>query len=109
MVAHPHRPDVIYNFPLVADALRFPPEGRCRVYRSEDAGETWTGLSNGLPTDGFFSAVMRDAMCVDDADPAGVYFGSRSGEIWASPDEGDNWLPVAEHLPDVFSLRAAVI
>jgi hypothetical protein len=52
---------------------------------------------------------MRDAMCADDADPTGIYFGSRSGEIWASPDEGDTWRPVAAHLPDVFSLRAAVI
>ncbi|HEV7973487.1 exo-alpha-sialidase [Amycolatopsis sp.] len=109
MLSHPRRPDVIYNFPLVADALRFPPEGRCRVYRSEDAGETWTGLSNGLPEGGFFSAVMRDAMCADDADPAGIYFGSRSGEVWGSPDEGDSWHSVAEHLPDVFCVRAAVI
>jgi hypothetical protein len=80
MVAHPHRPEVIYNFPLVADALRFPPEGRCRVYRSEDAGGSWTGLGKGLPDEGFYSAVMRDAMCADDAEPTGIYFGSRSGQ-----------------------------
>jgi photosystem II stability/assembly factor-like uncharacterized protein len=109
MVAHPHRPEVIYNFPLVADLLRFPPEGRCRVYRSEDAGDSWTALGKGLPDEAFYSAVMRDAMCADDAEPTGIYFGSRSGEIWASPDEGDTWRPVAAHLPDVFSLRAAVI
>jgi hypothetical protein len=79
------------------------------VYRSEDAGETWTGLTKGLPEGGFFSAVMRDAMCADDADPTGVYFGSRSGEVWGSPDEGESWHLVTEHLPDVFCLRAAVI
>jgi hypothetical protein len=79
------------------------------VYRSEDAGETWTGSSKGLPEDGFFSAVMRDAMCAEDADPAGIYFGSRSGEVWGSPDDGESWQPVAEHLPEVFCLRAAVI
>ena len=56
MLAHPHRPDVIYNFPLVADVLRFPPDGRCSVYRSDDAG-----VEQG--PDGFFPAVMRDAMC----------------------------------------------
>ncbi|SDX09433.1 hypothetical protein SAMN05421504_102290 [Amycolatopsis xylanica] len=109
MVAHPRKPDVIYNFPLVADVLRFPPDGRCRVYRSEDAGESWTGLGKGLPSEGFYSAVMRDAMCADDADPAGIYFGSRSGEVWMSPDEGESWQLVAEHLPDVFCVRAAVI
>ncbi|WP_199431504.1 WD40/YVTN/BNR-like repeat-containing protein [Qaidamihabitans albus] len=109
MVAHPRRPEVIYNFPLDSSMMRFPPAGRCRVYRSEDAGAMWTGLSKGLPEGGFWSAVMRDSMCADDADPAGVYFGSRSGEVWASPDEGETWNQVAAHLPDVFCVRAAVI
>lgn len=108
MVTHPHRPEVVYGFPLTADALRFPPEGRCRVYRTEDAGASWSALSEGLPSV-FWSAVMRDAMCVDDADIAGVYFGSRSGEVYASRDEGDSWERIAENLPDVLSLRAAVV
>lgn len=108
MVCHPHRPDVIYNFPLQADGMRFPVDGKCRVYRSEDAGKSWDGLSAGLP-DGFWTAVMRDAMCVDDAERAGVYFGSRSGEVWASRDEGESWGRVAGSLPDVLSVRAAVV
>jgi len=109
MVSHPHRPGVIYTFPLEADIRRFPPDQRARVYRSEDAGESWTGLDKGLPTEPFYSAVMRDAMCCDNADPAGVYFGTRSGEVYASADEGDTWRPVASHLPDVLSVRAAVV
>lgn len=109
MVAHPHRQDVIYNFPLQADSERFPPGGRCQVYRSEDAGGSWTALSAGLPAAGFWSSVLRDAMCADDADPAGVYFGSRTGEVYASRDEGDSWAQVAAHLPDVTCVRAAVV
>ena len=108
MAAHPHRPDVIYAFPLSADAMRFPPDGRCQVYRSADAGESWTALSDGLP-ERFWSAVMRDALCVDNADPAGVYFGSRSGEVYGSRDEGESWHLIAQHLPDVLSVRAAVV
>ncbi len=108
MVVHPHRPEVIYNFPLAADSDRFPPRGDCAVYRSPDGGDTWTALRDGLP-DGFWTAVMRDAMCVDSATPAGVYFGSRSGEVYASADEGDSWQRVAEHLPDVLSVRAAEV
>ncbi|GAA4025408.1 exo-alpha-sialidase [Allokutzneria multivorans] len=109
MVVHPHRPEVIYTFPLTADGLRFPPDGRCRVYRSEDGGDSWTALSNGLPEDGFWAAVLRDAMCVDDADPAGVYFGSRTGEVYGSADEGDSWSLIAQHLPDVLCVRAASV
>jgi hypothetical protein len=109
MVIHPHRPEVIYNFPLVADAQRFPPDGKAQVYRSADAGDSWTALSAGLPQEGFWSAVMRDAMCVDNTKPAGVYFGSRSGEVYGSRDEGDSWQQIAAHLPDVLCVRAAVI
>ena len=52
---------------------------------------------------------MRDAMCVDDADPVGVYFGSRDGTVFASADEGEHWGTIAEHLPDVLCVRAAVV
>ena len=52
--------------------------------------------------------MLRDALCTDDADPAGVYFGTRTGEVFASRDEGESWACVARHLPDVLSVRAAV-
>jgi photosystem II stability/assembly factor-like uncharacterized protein len=109
MVAHPRRTGVIFNFPITADRLRFPPDYRCRVYRSQDAGATWEARSEGLPSGPFYPAVLRDAMCTDDADPTGVYFGTRSGEVFASADEGDSWTQVAAHLPDILSVRAAVI
>ncbi|WP_231929922.1 hypothetical protein [Micromonospora inositola] len=53
--------------------------------------------------------MLRDAMCGDDADPAGVYFGTRSGEVYASRDEGNSWSLVAAHLPDVLCVRAAEV
>ncbi|HYN97593.1 MAG TPA: exo-alpha-sialidase [Pilimelia sp.] len=109
IVAHPTRAGVVYTFPLVADGERFPPERRCRVFRSADAGGTWEALSAGLPEEPFYPAVLRDAMCVDDVDPAGVYFGTRSGEVYASRDEGDSWSLVAAHLPDVLCVRAAAV
>lgn len=109
ILVHPTRPGVVYTFPLTADHTRFPPDGRCRVYRSEDAGETWTALSEGLPQNGFWSAVLRDAMCADDATPTGLYFGSRSGTVYASSDDGDTWRQVVTHLPDVLCVRAAAI
>ncbi|MGX7824799.1 WD40/YVTN/BNR-like repeat-containing protein [Actinokineospora sp. 24-640] len=109
IVVHPHDPDTVFTFPLVADGHRFPPEGRCRVYRSTDAGETWTALDDGLPREPYWTTVLRDAMCVDDADPAGVYFGSRSGDVYGSRDGGDTWLRIASSLPDVLCIRAAVV
>lgn len=107
MVAHPRRSGTIWNFPLTADSERFPVERKCRVFRSADAGASWEPLSSGLPTEPFYPSVLRDAMCADDAEPAGVYFGTRSGEVYASADEGESWAQVAAHLPDVRCVRAA--
>jgi photosystem II stability/assembly factor-like uncharacterized protein len=109
MVAHPHRADVAYNFPVIDGGNRVPPDHACRVYRTEDAGATWTPLVNGLPQEDYFDIVLRDAMCTDQADPAGVYFGTRNGQVFASADEGDSWRQVAEHLPAVLCVRATAL
>jgi hypothetical protein len=109
VAAHRRRGDVAYVFPLRADAYRMPPDHRCRVYRTEDAGDSWTALSEGLPEDPSYGVVLRDAMCTDDADPGGVYFGNRNGEVYASDDQGDSWQLALSHLPDVLCVRAAVV
>jgi photosystem II stability/assembly factor-like uncharacterized protein len=109
MVVHPHQPDTLYSFPLKADAERFPPDARCRVYRSENAGATWDALSEGLPKDPYYAAVLRDAMVADAANPAGIYFGTRLGEVYASRDDGETWSMIASHLPDILSVRVAAV
>jgi len=109
VAVHPHRPDTVYLFPLEADARRMPPDGACRVYRSDDGGQTWDPLSKGLPEQDFWVAVLRDAFCTDAADPAGVYLGTRGGEVYASADAGESWTRVAAHLPDVLCVRAAAL
>lgn len=109
VVAHPHRGGTAYVFPLNADSDRVPAQRRCRVHRTDDAGASWQELGAGLPQDAHYGPVLRDAMCADDADPAGVYFGNRNGEVFASADEGETWQQLAGHLPDVLCVRAAVI
>jgi photosystem II stability/assembly factor-like uncharacterized protein len=106
MVVHPHAPGTVYVIPLVADVERIPPDARCRVYRSRDAGGTWEEVSKGLPNDRFYATVMRDAMCADDSPTTGIYFGTRSGSVFASADEGESWSEIASHLPDVLCVRA---
>ncbi len=110
VVASPSTPGTAWVVPLLADMQRVPPEGRLRVHRTRDAGQTWTGLGAGLP-DRFWAAVMRDGFCADEGDPTGLYLGTRDGCIYAGADEGDTWTLVAEHLPDVNVLvvRAARI
>ncbi|HEY0890911.1 MAG TPA: exo-alpha-sialidase [Nocardioides sp.] len=106
VVVHPHEPDTIYVFPLGGGAGRYPPEGKARVYRSRDAGESWEPLAQGLP-DRFYVGVMRDAMTTDTEPEAGVYLGARNGTVWGSVDSGDSWRLIAADLPDVMVVRAA--
>jgi photosystem II stability/assembly factor-like uncharacterized protein len=108
IVSSPITPGLAWVVPLVADMQRVPPDGRLRVHRTRDAGETWTELGNGLP-DAAWSAVMRDAFCADAADPTGIYVGTRDGCVYASADEGDSFTLVADHLPDVLTVKAATL
>jgi photosystem II stability/assembly factor-like uncharacterized protein len=100
---------VAYNFPIIDGGDRVPPDHACRVFRTEDAGASWTPLTNGLPQQDYYDIVLRDAMCTDNADPAGLYFGTRNGQLFASADEGESWTEVAAHLPSVLCVRAAVL
>jgi photosystem II stability/assembly factor-like uncharacterized protein len=109
MVTHPRRSDVAFSFPITADRERIPPDHACRVFRTEDGGKTWTPLGDGLPQQDYYGIVLRDAMCTDDGEPAGVYFGTRNGEVYGSADEGEHWSLIAAHLPDVLCVRAAQI
>jgi photosystem II stability/assembly factor-like uncharacterized protein len=108
VVVHPHKPETVFVFPLTADIHRFPPEGNARVWRSDDAGATWAPSESGLP-DGFFASVLRDAMTADNAEQTGLYIGARDGSVFLSTDDGANWRQIAAHLPDVLSVRAAVV
>ncbi len=108
IVVHPHDPDSVYVFPINGGDGRYPPNGKARVWRSRDAGASWEELGEGLP-DSFYVAVMRDAMCADTHEQAGLYFGSRNGAVWGSADEGQTWRALVTDLPDVMVVRAAVL
>jgi hypothetical protein len=66
-------------------------------------------MTRGLPQKDAFETVVRDGLGVDALDPAGVYFGTRSGKLFASADEGRSWRLLAESLPPVVCVKAAVV
>jgi hypothetical protein len=53
--------------------------------------------------------VLRDALATDSRDPAGVFFGTRGGTVWGSRDDGKSWKPLAQGLPPVTCVKAAVV
>ena len=76
--------------------------------RTRDAGASWQPLERGLPQADAYETVLRDALAVDALDPAGVVFGTRSGKLFASADEGDTWTVLHDGLPPVVSVKSAV-
>ena len=108
MTIHPTDPDTIYIVPLDG-MMRTGPDGKLRVYRSRDAGGSWEAMTRGLPQDDAYETVLRDGMDVDSLAPAGVYFGTRSGKVFASADDGSSWRLVREGLPPVVCVKAAVL
>ena len=109
MEAHPHDPDTVYIVPLESDEFRCTPEGRLRVYRTRNGGRSWQPLTKGLPQDGAFETVLRDAMAADACAKAGLYFGTRSGKLFASRDGGAAWRAIAEGLPPILCVKTAVV
>lgn len=107
MAIHPEDPDCAWIVPLESDQFRCTPEGKLRVYRTRDGGASWEPLAKGLPQEGAYETVLRDAMAVDPLDPVGVYFGTRSGKLFGSSDEGKSWSELADGLPPVVSVHAA--
>jgi photosystem II stability/assembly factor-like uncharacterized protein len=79
------------------------------VYRTSDGGASWQGLMSGLPQKDAYLTILRDAFTSDSHDPAGLYFGTRSGELYGSTDDGETWETLAEHLPPVLMVRAATL
>lgn len=103
---HPRDPQTIWTLPLNGDmAGRFPPGASAAVWCSRDGGATWTAQRAGLPQKSCFFTVLRQGMGGDTRDPAGLYFGTNTGSVFASVDEGQSWSEIARHLPSVLTVE----
>ncbi len=108
--AHPRCADTLYLIPLNGDATgRDVPDAKAAVWRTRDAGKTWQDLRQGLPQDNVYFNVLRQAMTTDRLEPAGIYFGSNNGALYASSDEGESWSCIADNLPTITSVETMIV
>jgi hypothetical protein len=109
MMMHPRDPECVYILPIESDEFRCTPDGKLRVYRTRNGGASWEPLTRGLPQKRAYETVLRDAMTTDSLDPAGIYFGTRSGELFGSTDEGQSWKMILSGLPPVVCVKAVTV
>jgi photosystem II stability/assembly factor-like uncharacterized protein len=107
--AHPHDRDTFYVVPLDPGHGRTMPEGRAAVWQTKDAGSSWRPLRKGLPQEDAHLGVLRAAMAIDSHDTPGLYFGTSTGQLFASNDEGESWSEIASYLPPISSVEVAVL
>jgi len=110
MVVHPRDDDTVWVFPMDGQTVwpRTSPEGKPCAYITRDGGKTWQRRDKGLPREAWWT-VKRQAMNADANDPVGLYFGTTSGDLWMSRDEGEKWTPIAHHLPEIYAVETAEI
>jgi hypothetical protein len=109
MIVHPRDDDVAWVLPMDGTTVwpRTSPGGAPAVYSTRNGGRTWQRQANGLPSEQAWWTVKRQAMTRDARDPVGLYFGTTSGELWTSRDEGARWNCIVRHLPEIYAVEAA--
>lgn len=111
LVVHPRDDNTAWVFPMDGTDVwpRTSPDGRPAVYATRDGGDSWQRLAAGLPPSQAWWTVKRQAMTADRQQSVGLYFGTTSGELWMSRDEGRQWECLASHLPEIYSVEVAEV
>jgi len=104
VAVHPEKPDTAWFVPAQSDQQRIPVEGRVVVARTRDGGKTFSELTRGLPQRHAYDLTYRHALDVDHTGER-LAFGSTTGSLWVTMDQGDAWQIVADHFPPVYAVR----
>lgn len=90
--------------PQKADAARMAIDGGLFVARTQDGGETWEQLREGLPQKNCFDTIYRHAL---DSSGNMLAFGSTNGNLYVSGNRGDSWQCLGNNFPPIHSVRFA--
>jgi hypothetical protein len=106
VAVHPRDPHTAWFVPAVKDECRVPVEGRVVVSRTRDGGRTFEVLRRGLPQEHAYDIAYRHALAVDGSGDR-LAFGSTTGGLWTTDDQGDTWHALPARLPPVHAVRFA--
>jgi hypothetical protein len=104
VAVHPRDPDTAWFIPEIKDEKRIPHGGKLVVTRTRNGGKSFDVLSRGLPQVHAYDVVYRHGLAIDEAGQR-LAFGSTTGGLWVSEDQGDTWLELSHTLPPVYAVR----
>ncbi|KAA3633550.1 MAG: exo-alpha-sialidase [Proteobacteria bacterium] len=104
VAVHPADPDTAWFVPAVKDEQRVPVDARLVVTRTRDGGSTFERLDRGLPDEPAYDLVYRHGLDIS-GDGERLAFGSTTGSLWVSENQGDDWRIVSRHLPPILCVR----
>jgi len=104
VAVHPDEPGTAWFVPARKDEFRYPIDGKVVVNRTRDGGKSFETLTNGLPQEHAYDLTFRHALDIDESGNR-LAFGSTTGSLWVSEDQGDSWQTVSSHLPPVHAVR----
>jgi hypothetical protein len=106
VAVHPRDPEIAWFVPAIKDERRIPPHGQVVVLRTRNGGESFAILRDGLPQEHAYDLTYRHGLDID-ATGDRLAFGSTTGSLWVSENQGDSWQYVSEHLPPIYAVRFA--
>lgn len=106
VAVHPEDPDTAWFVPGVKDEARYPVDAALCVTRTRDGGERFEALRNGLPQRHAYDIVYRHGLDIDSTGNV-LAFGSTTGNLWLSEDQGDSWTRLTDSLPPIYGVRFA--
>ncbi|MCG3185333.1 MAG: hypothetical protein ICCCNLDF_03548 [Planctomycetes bacterium] len=87
-----------------SDQQRMTLDAGLFVARTQDGGQTWQQLREGLPQERAHDVVYRHAL---DISGDTLVFGSTTGNVYISEDRGESWHTLGNNFPPVYSVRFA--
>lgn len=104
VAVHPQDPDTAWFVPAIKDEKRVPVAGAVVVSRTRDGGRTFEVLREGLPQEHAYDLTLRHALDIDGSGDR-LAFGSSTGSLWVTENQGDSWQCVSQHLPPIYCVR----
>jgi hypothetical protein len=104
VAVHPRDPGTAWFVPARKDEMRVPVDAQVVVSRTRDGGKTFEVLRSGLPQEHAYDIVYRHALDID-ATGTQLAFGSTTGSLWLTENQGDAWQRLDANLPPIHGVR----